>query len=618
MCGFLGWIGNSGIDKNEFIKIGFTMKHRGPDDCGFLLKENFGLGFRRLSILDLSENGHQPMSILNESKHIVFNGEIYNESEIRKGLEKDNIEFKGNSDTEVLLHFLSGKGENALPHLNGMFSFCFIDENSGRFLIARDRLGVKPLFYSIWNGVLYFASELPTLMKFGLPNEINLNALNKYVRFGNIASPETIYKNIFKLEAGSFISGHITKPVEIHLKKWYNLPLEENKNKSELQWLNEIDELLFDATKIRLSADVPTGLFLSGGIDSSLIAHYCSVQDTFKKPKAISVIFDEKEFSEYEIAKEVASSKSLELITLKLQGDKLNNIDPVLKNVGEPFSDSSIINQYYLSLEAKKHATVFLSGDGGDEAFAGYVEYIKSYGFNWNVAFASTIAKVFYSPLSFLFKDDNNLKQQLAKLSVGPEYMGTSIRMNFNEPILTKLLAKTFQVSNAELTDQIFSSWKKTEGMPLVKRMQIHDYGFYLEPDVLAKVDRSTMANSIEARSPFLDYRIVELGLSVPNEFNIMGNQGKYLLRKLAERHLPASVCRAPKKGFGLPFRSWITESLKKDVLNLVKANNHGYWDESVLSFVVSNADSKTYDMDTIFWRIWMFEIWYKQAINNN
>lgn len=618
MCGFLGWIGNSGIDKGKFATISQTMEHRGPDDSGFLLKDNFGLGFKRLSILDLSENGHQPMSIINNSKHIVFNGEIYNVSDLRKGLKKKDLEFKGNSDTEVLLHLLSEKEELALSHLNGMFAFCYIDENSGKFLIARDRLGVKPLFYSIWNGALYFASELPTLMKFGLPNEINLNALNKYVRFGNIASPETIYKNIFKLEAGSLISGHITKPVEIHLKKWYNLPLEENNNKSELQWLNEIDELLFDATKIRLAADVPTGLFLSGGIDSSLVAHYCSVQSSFKKPKAISVIFDEKEFSEYDIAKEVANSKSLELVTLKLHDNSLYKMAPIFKNLGEPFSDSSIINQYYLSLEAKKHATVFLSGDGGDEAFAGYSEYIRSYGFNWTAKFASTVANIFYSPLSFLIKDDKNLKQQLSKLSVGSKYLGAAIRMNFNEPILTKLLKKTFQISNAELTDQIYISWNQTKGLPLVKRMQIHDYRFYLEPDVLVKVDRATMANSIEARSPFLDYRIVELGLSIPNEFNINGNQGKYLLRKLAERHLPVSVCRAPKKGFGLPFRSWITESHKKEMLNLVKTNNHGYWDETILSFVVSNADSKTYDMDTIFWRIWMFEIWYKQAIINN
>jgi asparagine synthase (glutamine-hydrolysing) len=295
----------------------------------------------------------------------------------------------------------------------------------------------------------------------------------------------------------------------------------------------------------------------------------------------------------------------------------LNHIDPIFDNVGEPFSDSSIINQYYLSHEARKHATVFLSGDGGDEAFAGYMEYIRSCRFDWKINFASSIAKVFYSPLTFLFKDDKNLKQQLAKLSVGPKYLGSAIRMNFNEPILTKLLAKKFQISNTELTDQIYASWDLTEGLPLVKRMQIHDYGYYLEPDVLVKVDRATMANSIEARSPFLDYRMVELGLSIPNKFNINGNQGKILLRKLAERHLPASVSKAPKKGFGLPLRSWITESIKCEVLNLVKTNNHGFWNDSVLFFVISKADSKSYDMDTIFWRIWMFEIWYKHAIKN-
>jgi asparagine synthase (glutamine-hydrolysing) len=614
MCGFYGFVGRSNFSSDRMNSIGDNLNHRGPDDKGVLLKSYFGLGFRRLSIVDLSLNGHQPMS-LNGEYHIVFNGEIYNDSDLRDALLKKDYIFKGHSDSEVLLNYLAADGVSILNSLNGMFAFCFINEKQGKFYLCRDRLGVKPLFYSIYNNVLYFASELPTLLAFGIPKEINLVALNKYIRFGNIASPETIYTNIFKLNPGSFIEGSLNQPTDINIKKWYNLPLEETPIRDEKILLDELDELLFDATKIRIARDVRTGIFLSGGIDSSLVAHYSSAQKSVDKPIAISVIYDDKDFNEYEIAKAVADDKKLELIALKLNKNLgFYNLDRVFENVGEPFSDSSIINQYHLAKEAKKFATVFLTGDGGDEAFAGYMEYIRSFRFDWRVNIASKVAKYFYSPMSFLFRDDRNLKQQLSKLSVGPKYLGSAIRMNFNEPFLTQIINEEFRVKDSIITEQVFAKWDESVGLPLVKRMQHFDYNFYLEPDVLVKVDRATMANSVEARSPFLDYRIVELGLSIPNSQNIKGLNGKVLLRELAKRHLPASVFNAPKKGFGIPLKSWITQSMKDDLLLLIKENGHNFWNQKILNKVISNSDKKGNDMETLFWRIWMFELWHKQS----
>jgi asparagine synthase (glutamine-hydrolysing) len=616
MCGLYGWIGRSNISESEMSLIGDTMKHRGPDDEGVLIKHSFGLGFRRLSILDLSSNGHQPMSIEQGKVHIAFNGEIYNHQIIQNEIDA-TVKLNSHTDTEVLIHLFNKIGINCLSNLNGMFAFCFVNEITGKFYLVRDRLGVKPMYYGTKNDSFYFASELPTLLNFGFEKQVNLNAFNKYVRFGNIASPETIYNGIFKLEPGSFITGNLNNPLDFSIAKWWEIPIQEDSSKSEKEWIDKIDQLLFDATKIRLIADVPTGIFLSGGIDSSLIAHYASIQKSFNKPKAISVIFDEEEFSEYQIAKEVAANKSLELLTIKIKSESISNLDSIFDNIGEPFSDSSIINQYHLAEEARKHATVFLTGDGGDEAFAGYVEYARSAQFDWKINLASNLAKNLYSPLAFLLKDDNNLKQQIAKLSIGPKYLGSAIRMNFREPILEKLINKAVKVNESTITEQIFDAWDKSNNLPLAKRMQIHDYNFYLEPDVLVKVDRATMANSIEARSPFLDYRIVELGLSIPNSFNIKNNKGKHLLRKLAEIHLPKSVYNAPKKGFGLPVKSWITNEIKKSVFDLIKFNNHGYWNESMVNFVIKNADTKSYDMDSIFWRVWMFEIWYKQNMKN-
>ncbi|MBK8563714.1 MAG: asparagine synthase (glutamine-hydrolyzing) [Saprospiraceae bacterium] len=515
-----------------------------------------------------------------------------------------------------MINLLSQK-EATLSMLNGMFAFAYVDENKGNFIIARDRLGVKPLYYTLQNGVLYFASELPTLLEFGLKKEISKLALNKYLRFGNIASPETIYQGIFKLEPGHFLIGRLNEQVLVEKRCWWSLPSKEDDSLTESQWLEKIDDLLLDATKIRLISDVPVGLFLSGGLDSSLVAHYASKQNEFQKPKAFTVVFNEEDYNEYPIAKDVAKHEGLELVPLKLEQDAIKDLDLITANIGEPFSDSSLINQYYLSKEARKHATVFLTGDGGDEAFGGYTEYLKASRLGKYFGTASSLAKILYSPMQWLIKDDTNLKQQLAKLSIGPKYLGAGIRMNFMEPILTKLIGNQFKVDTEEITEQIFMTWDKSQGLPLVKRMQFFDYIHYLEPDVLTKVDRATMLHSIEARSPFLDYRVVELGLSIPNEHNIDGKTGKNLLRKLALTHLPATVAHAPKKGFGLPYRNWINEEMKKHVFDLNKKNGHNIWDKEIFRKVVQNADTPKYDMYSIFWRIWMFEEWYKSSFKN-
>jgi asparagine synthase (glutamine-hydrolysing) len=605
-----------GFTEQDAKRIEKKLTHRGPNDRGYLQGKNFGMGFRRLSILDLSTNGHQPMTLPGKHCHLTFNGEIYNYRDLINHIPQNTLSLRGHSDTEILLHLISQKKEAALPLLNGMFAFAYVDEDQGTFIIARDRFGVKPLFYSCFGKTIIFASELPALLEFGVSKKINKLALNKYIRVGNIAAPDTIFEGIYKLEPGHYIKGSLNVPDKYLKKSWWTPPLEEETNKSEAAWLEEIDHLLLDATRIRLISDVPVGLFLSGGLDSSLVAYYASKQTEFTKPKALSVIFDEKEYNEFEIAKTVAEHNGLELVTIKVNKGNLDEIRKINSNIGEPFSDSSLTNQYYLSKEARRHAIVFLTGDGGDEAFAGYSEYIKTYQYQDKIGWMSAIAKIGFSPLQWIFRDDTNLKQQLAKLSIGPTYLGAGIRMNFMEPILTKLLSEQFALTTKEITQQIRHSWDKTQGLPLVKRMQLFDYKHYLEPDVLAKVDRATMAHSIEARSPFLDYRVVELALQIPNAYNIKGGKGKQLLRRLAEKHLPPVVVQAPKKGFGLPYREWIDESLKNRVSNLNKRNDHQIWNRKTFQMIVEKADTPRYDMYSIFWRVWMFEEWYDMTYN--
>lgn len=618
MCGFYGVIGDDFL-VNDHLKYNLskTIHHRGPNDEDEVNGINFFLGFKRLSILDLTEAGKQPFVSKDGRYYLVFNGEIYNYLDLSSILPDKYLPLNGNSDTEVLFNLLIWKGVKALPLLNGMFSFVFFDQVSNTAIVGRDRLGVKPLFYSFYKNSFYFSSELPSLMEFGLPKEIDFLSLNNFIRFGQINSPRTIFKDIFKLEPGSFMALSMDNLSISEPTKWWDFPYEENYSYSENQWLDKIDELLFNATEIRMISDVPVGIFLSGGIDSSLIAHYSSIQSKATKPIAVSVRHSENSFNEFNVAQIVANSKNIDLVGVDVVADNLAYLKDSLTNIGEPFTDSSILNQYQLAKAAKKFATVFLSGDGGDESFAGYDEYVYATKYRSALNILSHISKPIYPLASRLLKDDFNFKQQLSKLAIGPQNFGTSLRINYNEPLLLSLLRPEYRVSDFALLDGLFKTWSKSEHLPFTKRLQILDFTNYLEPDVLVKVDRATMLNSIECRSPFLDFRLVELALKIPTKFNVKNGHGKYLLRQLAKRHLPKEVVNLPKKGFGVPYRKWLTSDVKNEFIELHRKNNHNFWNPIALSHIVANAEKANYDYYSIFWRLWVFELWFSQCFSN-
>lgn len=614
MCGFCGCIGKHDIVDYSYLKtINDTLNHRGPDSSGMFKDENFVLAFRRLSIIDLSEQGNQPMSSDDGRYKLVFNGEIYNYKSLIKFIDnKKNLKTK--SDTEVLLRLLIQKKEEALYMLNGMFSFVFIDTLNNEFIMARDRLGIKPLFYSFFNNVLYFSSELPTLLKFNIPKKLNLVSLNRFIRFGQINSPDTIYDKVFKLDPGSCIIGNSKSLNKVIKKKWWQINVEEDYSLNQKIWIDKVDEILFDATKLRLISDVPTGIFLSGGIDSSLVAHYSSIQNEFEKPKAFTVKFDNEDYNEFNVAHKVAKSKNLELISLNIDYNSLDDINKFFMNVGEPFSDSSLLNQYNLANKSKNFATVFLSGDGGDEAFAGYSEYLFAFNNRRKLNFISSMLKFFPKRFFNFLNDDYNFKQQLSKLNLGSKYLGTSLRINHQEPLLKSLLKTENIISDKIILEPIYEIWNSTKKLNFIKRLQILDYKNYLEPDILVKVDRATMANSIECRSPFLDHRVIELAMNIPIKYNMSNGSGKNILRNLASRYLPNEITNLPKKGFALPYRSWLNNNKKLQLYDLIRSNGHNLWNEDTINLIIKNADSKRYDYYSVFWRIWSFEIWFKNS----
>lgn len=614
MCGLYGWIGSVPPDAPGYIeRIAAKMIHRGPDDEGSLIQEKFTLGFRRLSILDLSPKGHQPMTTADGKSHIIFNGEVYNYKELAHEFRQSLGELKSASDSEILLNLLHQQGTNILQKLNGMFAFAFVNEKSGEYLIVRDRLGVKPLYYTVADNRLFFASELPSLLEFPVSTKINRTALNQYLRLGFIPPPYTIYDGIFKLEPGALLKGNLTDPTQFKKQKWWDLPLQIDDTKERNHWLAETDELLFDATGIRLRSDVPTGIFLSGGVDSTLVAHYASIQTAYTKPVAFTVTFEEESYNEYNIAAEVARAKKLELVPVKVTELGLQQSHRIIDQCGEPFADSSFINQLFISEQARKHATVFLTGDGGDEAFAGYTEYVNMFHNQRKYKYAAAVLGKLYSATNAIMPYDSALIQKFSKFSAGADRMGALVRNNFRDPAVSDLLSPEWLAPREAVEEPLWNCWNKSNGLPIVRRMQLFDYAMYLEPDVLVKVDRATMANSIEARSPFLDYRMVEMALKIPVEYNVDNSKGKSLLRTLAKKHLPPAVFEAPKKGFGLPVRVWMDNDFKNKLWTKIENSEHAIiWNKEKLRALIFN-NSTSRNLYALVWRIWMFHLWAEQ-----
>lgn len=611
MCGLAGFIGEQNENLSKVLSI---MSHRGPDSSGIKRGSGFGLGFRRLSIRDLSNNGSQPISDQFDRYHLVFNGEIYNADELKKKwLSKFDINFEGTSDSEILFHLLIRYGLEILNELNGMFAFCFINEAEKNFVLVRDRFGVKPLFYSLQPHGLYFASELEPLLEFGIEKEIDAFSLNYYLRFGNIKPPGTIYKGVNKLEPGSLIQGSLENCKSLKKERWYDLPStyrEEKKTYSEV--VEKIDSLILDATKIRMISDLPVGMFLSGGIDSAIVLHYLSKTNAQNVGKCVNIGFDVGSHDESEIARLSATEKGTDFVTEMVELDNLSELTSLIRNVGEPLSDSSLVNTNKLALTAKKFGTVYLSGDGGDEAFAGYNEYIS---LNNNYGLYRFLASVvdFTSGIGLESQLSKIFGHRYSKFLPGSQFLGLGLRLNFSDFLFDKIINDKYKVPKIDIVESNLVDWEKSKGMHSVKRMQLYDYNNYLEPEVLVKMDRMSMRHSLEVRSPFLDYRVVESAIRIPVGFNIDKNFGKVVLRDLARRNYSSTVTEAKKRGFGAPLSSWLTTEVRKSIIETNKRNQHDFWDQAMFQSTVLNNAEET---DAIVYRLLVFEEWYSKQFS--
>jgi len=622
MCGILGF----NYEDKDFLKKALNkIEHRGPDDSGIYLDKNVSLGHNRLSILDLSKSGRQPMSNKDETVWITFNGEIYNFKELRKELEK-KYDFKSNTDTEVLIYLYEEHGMEMLNKLQGMFAFCIYDKKKNLFFIARDRIGIKPLYYYHNNKKFIFCSEIKGILEDKeIKREVNLESLSSFLIFRANTKEETIFKNIKKLIPGNFLIYDLEKSVT-SLNEYWNLP-NKIKNNDKKESLMELKELLDDSVKSRLISDVPYGAYLSGGIDSGIIVSLMSKYSS-QPIKTFSVGFLEEEHSEVEEARFLAEKLKTNHKELIIEENSIKKLPEIIYHADEPMSDPTSIPIYFLSEYAKKYCTVILTGEGADEVFAGYPQYkfmiyhqdflrksplflrkilpltIKktpNFILNKGFKFAEALGEKGIERFSKFINSNSYPKQYLELVSI------------FNEKEQSELFNK-----NIRFYEYYKKYFPKINRNNLLINCQRLDFKEPMVEDLLMKIDKNTMAHSIEARVPFLDHRITELGFSLPSNLKLKLFKTKYILREISKNIIPEQTRKRKKKHFFVPIDNWFKgdlSSLKEELLSEKNIKN-----QNIFNYNYINKINKDFKKSKLFysrqlWSLLTFQIWYKLYI---
>lgn len=638
MCGFAGYLelrdrsGRDALIKNAET-MGNTLVYRGPDASGTWADEISGiaLAHQRLSIIDLSEAGAQPMHSVSGRYIIAYNGEVYNHTDLREGLEQSGHRFKGHSDTEVILAAVEQWGLNTSLHrFIGMFAFALWDRQEKRLSLVRDRLGIKPVYWTKTPNVILFGSELKALRAHqNCPTEINRDSIALYLRHNYIPAPHTIYQGINKLEPGTIAQISAKGDIEInrywalkdHVLRGKEFPFQGGDEEA----TNQLESLLKDSIRKRMISDVPLGVFLSGGVDSSTIAALMQAQSS-APIKSFSIGFEEGVFNESKHAEQVANHLQTDHTELTVTSKDARDVIPKLPYLfDEPFSDSSQIPTYLLSKLTRSHVTVALSGDGGDELFCGYTRYLDAIRFQsfakWHPQIlrqleATGIKSV---PLGVW----NTLGRQLHLSKSGIPFGDRLYKMadiltgsadDFYLRLLTHWEAPNKIAINATEPKGIIWDPELHSITPqLLARMQYIDACTYLPDDILTKVDRASMAASLEARIPLLDHRIVEFAWSLPSHMKLRKSKGKWLLREVLHRYVPEAMINRPKKGFAIPLSTWLRGPLKEwagDMLSPERLKHSGLINSEPIQKKWQEHIAGERNWHYLIWDVLMLESW--------
>ncbi|HKP48090.1 MAG TPA: asparagine synthase (glutamine-hydrolyzing) [Pyrinomonadaceae bacterium] len=630
MCGITGWANLDSrtppLDGGEALLHAMCerMVHRGPDGEGLLVSAGVGLGLRRLAIIDLV-TGDQPAFNENKSVAVVLNGEIYNYREVRSELEKAGHVFRSMSDTEVLPHLYEEWGDAMVDRLNGMFAFALWDARKRRLLIARDRFGEKPLYWGVFDGTLLFASEPKVLLAHPLvKSSLNLEALRQYLSFDYVPAPLSIYKGINKLPAAHLLT---LEDGTVSTRSYWHLCYETKKPiPSEAEAAEELRSLLADSVRQRLVSDVPLGVLLSGGIDSSTVAAL-AVQASSEPVRTFSISFAESSFDESSYARAVAKFLGTDHHEERLSANLAANLVGEIGSwIDEPFSDPSLVPTYLLSRFTRKHVTVALGGDGGDELFAGYPMYR---GHRWAQVYSQIprfVRSGIVEPMIGLLpvKTKNLSLDYKAKRFVTGAKFDTVARHHvwfgsFTPDEQVELLSpEVLEQTDSDVYRQARRMLRDCESTNLVEQMQSLDTRLYLAEDILTKVDRASMAVSLEVRAPFLDPRVAEFAAALPANYKLRGRKTKYILKRAMAESLPSFVARRGKKGFGVPVAKWLKENLRplaRDLLSPERVRRAGVFNADYVTKLQDEHERGVANHRKLLWTLLMFELWHESFI---
>ena len=628
MCGIVGIVRNDGkpVDEPLLSRMCEAIRHRGPDEDGFYVNGSVGLAMRRLSIIDL-KSGQQPIHNQDRSSWIVFNGEIYNYLELREKLEKLGHTFYTNSDTEAIVHAYDQFGTDCPKHLRGMFAFAIWNVPQQELFLARDRVGKKPLLYAHVNGGLIFGSEFSALLLHpDVSRDIQPEALDYYLSFMCIPAPLTAYKAIRKLEPGHWLRW---RRGEIESKRYWQPDFTKKLDITEEEAGERTVEILREAVRVRLMSEVPLGAFLSGGIDSSAVVALMA-QESSTPVKTFSIGFDEQDFSELHHARRIAEHVGADHHEFIVRPDAVEVLPILVEHYGEPYADSSAVPTYYVARETRKHVTVALNGDGGDESFAGYERYI-----------AMGLTEKYRRVPSFLresvIKETVNLipssptkrsrvksaKRLLEAVSLPRVDRYTHWVSVFNDQTKQPLYSDFFrqQTERTNPTGLLAEWFKRANGIGMLDAMLLTDQMTYLPNDLLVKVDIATMAVSLEARSPFLDHHVIEFAASLPQDLKLRRLTSKYLLKKVLKKLLPSENLNRRKMGFGVPIGHWFRGKMQpflREVVLSEKALRRGLFKPEAVKQLIELHTRGERDYSHQLWTLLMLELWFQRFIDSH
>jgi asparagine synthase (glutamine-hydrolysing) len=627
MCGIAGFVESSSpsapfdFESSRVLvhRMCDVIRHRGPDDEGLWVGEGVALGMRRLSIIDLS-TGQQPIHNEDRTVWVVFNGEIYNFKSLRRTLEDAGHTFYTSTDTEVIVHAYEQWGTNAIPRLRGMFGLAIWDTRSRTLLVARDRIGIKPMHYATVNGRLYFGSEIKSLLEApDLPRDLDMDAVDHYLSFLYTPRDGSIFKSVRKLPPGHLLTwtrGAAT------IEQYWELPATESYRGSEADAVQQLQAVLTDAVRSHLVSDVPLGAFLSGGVDSSLVVGLMSAASS-GRVKTFSIGFNEPAFDELDHARRVARHFDTDHHEFVVEPDAIGILDRLVSHFDEPFADSSAIPTWYVSEMARRHVTVVLSGDGGDELFGGYDRYLPHphvAAFDrYSPPGGRRVAAMAASTLPHGARGKNFLRHvgrnDHGRYLDAIRFFGTD-----EKPALLTMDARKC-MGGFDAEQQLARHFERYAGLPWASQMMRFDTETYLPEDVLTKVDRMSMAHSIESRVPLLDNEVVAFASTLPAALKIKGGRRKHVLKEVAATLLPREVLDRRKQGFGVPLGVWFRGHLRElfsDTLLSPGSLQRGYFRPAFVRQLLDEHVAGKRDHTLRLWQLVVFERWHQQYVDRH